>query len=46
MAFTSLRATNNVGAFQLEVFDDVLLDERKPVLRESAYDTTVSRAGA
>jgi hypothetical protein len=35
LAATSLCATNDVGAFQLEVFDDVLFDKSKPVLRKS-----------
>ena len=33
-----------MSVFQPEVFDDVSFDQRKPVLRESAYDATASRA--
>jgi hypothetical protein len=40
----NLNPTNDVRAFQLEIFDDILFDHSKPIPRESSYDATLSRA--
>jgi hypothetical protein len=40
----NLNPTNDVRVFQLEVFDDVLFDQSKPITRKSSYDATLSRA--